>query len=230
MTKRTATTRQPATENEALAGLLGIWNRHRTHGFAPNLRGPGASALMLATRKGWLWNSGQATFLTLAGVQALGEFLGRDLIAEQAAHGCPRVCGYRPAHFRTPGPSHGGSGMSALDDCADKLPEFPHNPTMAQRVAREIARAMLALRCGEAGILPPLTDQAEAVLDAGSSYLWPHYLPVALAAIAEMREPSAAMQDACNSLGASREQSGEPVMIEDYWHAMIDAAIAEGRE
>lgn len=84
MSKRTAT-RTPATENEALAGLLGIWNRHRTHGFQPNLRGPGASALMLATRRGWLWDSGNATFLTLAGIQALGEFLGRDLIAEQAA-------------------------------------------------------------------------------------------------------------------------------------------------
>lgn len=85
MTKRTAAARQPATENEALAGLLGIWNRHGMHGFAPNLRGPGASAIMLATRKGWLWDSGTATFLTLKGVQALGEFLGRDLVEEQRA-------------------------------------------------------------------------------------------------------------------------------------------------
>lgn len=100
MTKRTAT-RQPATENEALAAILGVWNRHRTHGFAPNLRGPGASALMLATRKGWLWNSGQATFLTLAGVIALGEFLGRDLIAEQAAvdaQECADLAAHLSAH------------------------------------------------------------------------------------------------------------------------------------
>lgn len=101
MAKRTATTRQRATEGEALAAILGVWNRHKTHGFAPNLRGPGASALMLATRRGWLWNSGQATFLTLAGVQALSFYLGRDLIAEQArvdAQECADLAAHLSAH------------------------------------------------------------------------------------------------------------------------------------
>lgn len=95
------TTRTPATEAEALAALLGIWNRHGMRGFNPNLRGPGAGAVMLATRRGWLWNSGQATFLTLAGVQALGEFLGRDLVAEQAevdARECAETAASISAH------------------------------------------------------------------------------------------------------------------------------------
>lgn len=72
-----------ATEQQALDALLGVWSRHGHETFCLNLRGPNAGALLLARWMGWLWSDAEfGTHVTLAGVEAIGRHLGRDLIEE----------------------------------------------------------------------------------------------------------------------------------------------------
>lgn len=75
-----------ATEAEALGALLGVWGRHGLDTFCLNARGPLAGALLLARHLGWLWGDGQGMHVTLAGVCALSEHLGSDLIGEWIEH------------------------------------------------------------------------------------------------------------------------------------------------
>jgi hypothetical protein len=82
MIRRLRTRWERATDNEALAALLGVWNRHGYDTFALNARGPNAAALLRAREHGWTWGDGAGMHVTLAGVQALGDFLGRDLLAD----------------------------------------------------------------------------------------------------------------------------------------------------
>lgn len=80
---RRKATCERATVDEAREALLGIWSRHGLDTFALNARGPSASALLFARELGWLWGDGQGMHVTLKGVLALGEHLGRDLVEEE---------------------------------------------------------------------------------------------------------------------------------------------------
>jgi hypothetical protein len=82
MSVRLRTRWERATEAEALGALLGVWRRHGAETFALNARGPMAGALLLARHLGWLWGDGFGMHVTLKGLQALSDHLGRDLIAE----------------------------------------------------------------------------------------------------------------------------------------------------
>jgi hypothetical protein len=102
MTRRIRTRWHRATERQALDALAGIWRRHGHETFCLNLRGPQAGALLLARWMGWLWCDAEfGSHLTLAGVEALGEHLGRDLIAELIEAERLAALDPEPEHWRT---------------------------------------------------------------------------------------------------------------------------------
>ena len=100
------------------------------------------------------------------------------------------------------------------------------NP-MIERVARAL--------CVADGYSPDSTCDAGVDGDPDAIYTWAGYRPMAMAAIAAMREPTAAMSEAGERAELPGGQFGEnfresSVMEDDaaeVWRAMIDEALIE---